>query len=186
LDGCPELPLTRFGPKLLLQIQERLVEKGLCRDTVNQHVKGIRRIVRWAVSQEMAPGEVLYALQSVRGLRRGKTTAPDYPPVQPIDDLTVEKTLPFCGRIVAAMIRFEKLTGCRPGEVCSLRPCDVDQSGEIWEYRPAHHKTMHLGRERVILIGPKAQAVLMPFLLLRPPKEFCFSAEEAVKDWRAG
>ena len=34
----------------------------------------------------------------------------------------------------------------------------MDRSGEVWQYRPGSHKTEHHGRERIIYIGPKAQA----------------------------
>ncbi len=77
------------------------------------------------------------------------------PPVLPVDDATVEATLPFLSTVVADMIRFQRLTGCRPGEVCGIRPMDVDRSGEVWVYRPASHKTEHHGKERFIFIGPK-------------------------------
>src|SRR5262249_23610652 len=39
-------------------------------------------------------------------------------------------------------------------------------SGQVWLYRPPHHKTAWRGRERVIALGPKAQAVIKPFLTL--------------------
>jgi integrase len=66
------------------------------------------------------------------------------------------------------------LTGCRPGEVCCLRPADVDRSGDVWQYRPEHHKTEHHGRERIVYIGPQAQDVLRPYLL-RDSQAYCFS-----------
>ena len=76
------------------------------------------------------------------------------------------------------MVRFQRLTGARPGEVCQLRPVDVDRSGDVWEYRPESHKTEHHGRERIIYIGPQAQAGAAALsaagrpgpLLLRRPK----------------
>ena len=55
--------------------------------------------------------------------------------------------------VVADMVRFQRATGCRPGEVCIVRPCDVDTTGDVWSYRPQSHKTEHHGRQRVILIS---------------------------------
>ena len=46
------------------------------------------------------------------------------------------------------MVRFQQLAGCRPGEVRTLRPRDVDTNGDVWVYRPESHKTEHTGRER--------------------------------------
>jgi integrase len=76
------------------------------------------------------------------------------------------------------MVRFQRLTGSRPGEVCQLRPIDVDQSGEVWEYCPASHKTEHHGKTRIIYIGPQAQAVLRPYLE-RQADAYCFSPAES-------
>ncbi len=49
----------------------------------------------------------------------------------------MDSTLPYLPAVVADMVRFQRLTGARPGEVCQLRPCDVDWSGDVWEYRPS-------------------------------------------------
>ena len=43
---------------------------------------------------------------------------------------------------------------------------------------PAGHKTAHLGRDRIVWIGPKAQEVLLPYLL-RAPEAYCFSPAES-------
>jgi len=64
--------------------------------------------------------------------------------------------------VVADMVRFQRFTGARPGEVCQIRPIDVDRSGEVWTYRPESHKTEHHGRQRIIYVGPQAQEVLAP------------------------
>ena len=71
------------------------------------------------------------------------------------------------------MVRFQRLTGCRPAEVCSLRPCDLNRSEEVWIYRPESHKTEHHDRDRIIFIGPQAQGVLLRYLA-RDPQACCF------------
>ena len=65
---------------------------------------------------------------------------------------------------MARMVRLHLLTGMRPGEVCSMRLCDIDRSGDVWKYSPEGHKTEHHGRSRVILLGRKAQRILQPLL----------------------
>jgi integrase len=91
-----------------------------------------------------------------------------------VADEVVDATLPHLPEVVADMVRFQRLTGCRPAEVCLVRPCDVDTSGDVWIYRPESHKTQHHGRDRVICVGPKAQDVLRRYLL-RPEGAYCFS-----------
>ena len=99
-------------------------------------------------------------------------------------DDVIDATLPHLPPVVADMVRFERLTGCRPGEVCMIRPCDVDRSGEVWQYRPESHKTEHHGRERIIYIGPQAQEVLRPYLL-REAQAHCFQPAESERKRRA-
>src|SRR5262249_48615187 len=62
-----------------------------------------------------------------------------------------------------------------------MRACDLTIGEKTWRYRPAAHKTQHHGKERVVLIGPRAQAILKPFLrpdLSRP----LFSPKEAEEE----
>ncbi len=62
------------------------------------------------------------------------------------------------------MIQLQHLCGARPQEVILLCPCEVDTSGELWLYQHSSHKTTHLDRSKVIVLGPKAQEVLRPWL----------------------
>src|SRR5262249_5427355 len=84
-----------------------------------------------------------------------------------------------------------------PGEAVLLRPCDLLQSEQVdlgqglvlklkgvWAHLPAQHKTARKGHKRVILFGPKAQAVLEP-LLDRDPQAHLFSPAESLAWFRA-
>jgi integrase len=167
-----------FGPLALKALQQSMIQDDLCRPVVNSRIGKIKRVFRWAVSEQLCPPAVLQGLNSVMGLQRGRTEAREPAPVEAIDDATVNATIAHLPAVVADMVRFQKLAGCRPGEVCSLRPCDVDRSEPIWVYRPAHHKMQHTGRERLIFIGPRAQKVLRPYLS-EDEKAFCFSPAES-------
>ena len=180
VDHYGSLPVNEFSAKRLKAIQAALVAEGYTRVGVNERVNGIRRIFKWGTSEDLVPPAVYQALACVPGLRKGRTKARELPPVLPVDDATVEATLPHLGAVVADMVRFQRLAGCRPGEVCSIRPMDVDRSGDVWTYKPEHHKTEHHGRERLIFIGPKAQDILRPYLL-RAAEAYCFSPAESEK-----
>ncbi len=97
--------------------------------------------------------------------------------------MRVNPTLEHLPPVVADMVRFQRLTGCRPEEVCKLRPCDVELTAPSWAYRPESHKTEHHGRERVIFIGPKAQDVLRPYLL-RDKLTHCFCPADSERKRR--
>lgn len=173
-----EIDAVVFGPLALKEIQRRLAAEGKSRSYVNQMCECVKRMFKWAASEQKLPVEVYQALRTVDGLRKGRSAAREPAPVKPVDNAIVEATLPYLPAIPAAMVNLQRLTGARPGEICIMRPADVDRSGETWAYRPQRHKTEHHDKQRVIFIGPKAQAILLPYLL-RDAEAFCFSPRES-------
>ncbi len=169
---------NEFGPLALKAVRQKMVDAGLARGTINQNVGRIRRMFKWAAAEELLSFEVYQRLTAVTGLQKGRTEARETAPILPVDDAVVQATLPHLSAVVVDMIRFELLTGCRPGELCAIRPDDVDTSGNVWAYRPSEHKTEHHSRQRVVFIGPQAQDVLRPYLL-RDKQTHCFSPAES-------
>jgi integrase len=169
-----------FTPKSLKAVRRTILDSGASRKYINDLVQIIKNMFRWGVSEELVPETVYRALLTVDGLRQGRTAAREPEPVGPVDDTVVNATLPYLPIVVAALTQFQRYTGCRPGEACRLRPMDLDRSGEIWESRPASHKTQHHGKSRVVFIGPQAQAVILPYLD-RPADAYCFDPRESVQ-----
>jgi integrase len=170
-----------FGPLALKAVRQRMVEAGLSRGVINQRVGRVRRMFKWAVSEELMPHAVYAGLATVTGLAKGRTPARETDPVKPVPEALVRAVQPFVLRPVAAMIELQLLTGMRPGEVCTIRACDLDTSGPIWVFRPRHHKTAWRGKERVVCLGPRAQAVLKPFLTLST-EAYLFSPARALAE----
>lgn len=171
-------PAAEFSPKAFRQVRQGMIDEDLSRTYINQSMDRIRRMYRWAVAEELVPPSVIQALAAVPGLKRGRSEAKETPPVLPVDDAIVEATLRHLPPVLADMVRFQRLTGCRPTEVCTITPGRVDREPEVWLYRPESHKTEHHQRSRTVAIGPRAQAVLAPYLY-RPANEFCFSPRES-------
>ena len=172
---------TDFGPRALKALRQRMVAKGWSRPYVNKQINRIRHMYKWAVSDELVPGSVLHALKAVPGLRRGRSDAAEPKPVKPVPIEMVEAIQPFVSRQVWAMIQLQLCTAARPGEICKMRPCDIDRNGSIWVYTLKQHKTAWHGHSRKIWIGPRGQQILTPFLL-REPGSYCFSPTEAEAD----
>jgi len=177
-------PAVAFGPLALRAIQGSLIDTGRARVYINTLCGVIKRTFKWGVSQELVPETTYRALATLPGLKRGRTAAREPAAIGPVPDEVIEATLPHLPPVMTDMVRFQRLTGCRPGEVCKLRPCDLDRSGEVWAYRPAGHKLAHLGRDRVVWVGPQAQEVLLPYLV-RASDSFCFSPAESEEKRRA-
>ena len=153
-----------FSPQSLKAVRETMVDAGLVRTLINARIKRIRRMFKWGVENGLVPTEILNGLQAVGALKRGRSRARESEPVKPAPEVHVDAALPHTSSQVAAMIELQRLTGMRPGEVTVMRGCDLDTTGKIWIYQLASHKTDHHGLERIIYLGPKAQAVVKPFL----------------------
>jgi integrase len=149
---------------------EKLLAVGLARKNINKHIGRIRRMFAWAVEEELLPVEVHAALLRVKGLRKGKGQAREKPRVRAVAPAIVDATLPHLPAIVRAMVEVQRLCGGRPQDIVEMRALDIDMSGPIWEYRPRRYKTEHRNednlpeRERVVFLGPRAQAILKPLL----------------------
>jgi integrase len=177
-------PAASFGPLALKSVRQRYVDQGFARGTCNKHLHRVRRMFRWGVENELIKPSVWQSLSAVEPLRKGKTKARETEPIGPVADSIVQTTLPHLPEVVSDMVRFQRLTGCRPQDVCGLRPCDVDSASEVWVYTPPQHKTEHLGKRRSVYIGPKAQNVLRKYLL-RPKESYCFSPEDSERRRKA-
>lgn len=178
------LQVSEFGPLKLQKVREDMLSNtSWTRNTINDHIGRIVKMIKWGVSQEAVAPEVYAACRSVENLKKGRCKAPEGNPVPPVEIDQIEAVLPFVGRQIRAMILLQQLTGMRPQEVRLMRLCDVDRSDDkVWEYIPHSHKTEHHGKARRIFLGPKSQAVLRPFLCDRDAEEYFFSPLEAYNE----
>lgn len=174
-------PAKDFGPLALKAIRQRFIEAGWTRKFVNKRVERVRRIFKFAVSEEMIPPTVYQGLATVVGLKLGRSSAPESPPVPPVEDAIVDATLPHLNRYVRGLVESQRLTGCRPGEACAIRRADIDMGGDIWLYEPTQHKGTHSGKSRTIAIGPQAQALLKEYFT--PNRDdYLFSPQRAADE----
>ncbi|HZZ79828.1 MAG TPA: hypothetical protein VFE62_15020, partial [Gemmataceae bacterium] len=142
----------QFGPLSLKAVRQKLIESNLSRGYVNSSVGRIKRMFKWAVENELVPLSLYHGLTAVAGLRRGRSAARETEPVKPVPEAFIAAILPHVGEHIRAMIQFQLLTACRPGEAIIMRARDLDTSGRVWIYRPENHKTEHHGFKREIYI----------------------------------
>jgi integrase len=162
-----------------------MIDDDLSRRYINDNIDRIRRCFRWATEEELIPGEVYQALRAVSSLAKGRSAARETDPIRPVDLETVEATLCRLSNTVADMVKSQLLLACRPSEICQLNAREIDRSCDVWLYEPARHKTEHRGQTRRILIGPKAQRLLDPYLF-RSPETPCFVSRRTGRGYTTG
>ncbi len=105
--------------------------------------------------------------------------------VKPVPLADVAALLPFVSPIISAMIRTQYFGGMRPAEVCAMRPCDIEQVGDVWIYRPESHTNTWRDQALFKAIPRSLHSVLLPFLENRDPAAFPFSPRESDEWHRA-
>lgn len=150
----------------MLRLRDALVRSGVCRSTVNRRLWCVKYMISWALDEGLIPAIVKAELTQVKGVKRGRTAAPERPPVRAVDDPTIEKTVGRMMPNTADMVRVHRLTGMRPCELCALRWSLIDRTRTPWVYRvpPEVNKNEwrgEMGFPRVVLIGPRAREILL-------------------------
>ena len=183
-----------FGPKKLKAVRNEIIEEGvrtrggLNRGYVNDHVGIIKRMFRWAVSEELLSRDIGPALcaqlDAVENLRKDKDPrvheGRNVPPAPKSD---IRRSRRFMSRQIRTMVDLLLITGMRPDEATIMRPLDIEKANGIWLYRPSDHKMDYKGVRRVIPLGPRAQKLLSPWLD-RDSNAYCFSPREVVEAQR--
>ncbi len=178
------LPAADFSPLCLKAVRQRMIDAGLVRTVINQRVGRVKRIFKWAAAEELVPPSVYHGLQAVAGLQAGRSGARESDKVLPVAWDVVEATLPHLNPIVRDMALLQWHSGARPGEVCRLRPADIEtprDRGGVWLYHVPGHKTQRFGKRRVVVFGPRAREVLAARLRPDEPSAPVFRPADAVR-----
>ena len=180
VDIYGTMPASKLGPFQYRAVRSKWLEDPKrSRQYINKQMKRLLSVLKWGASLGYITGENFIGCQCVEPLKRGRVAGlRESKAIQPVSDDVVEKTLLHTTKVVGDMIQFQRLTGCRPGEVCLISPSMVDRSKEVWLVELDKHKTFYRGKKRIIFVGPKAQQVLLPYLQ-RSDHEPCFSPVES-------
>lgn len=181
------IPAKEYGPKKLILTRSAMEKSGrFSRSYINTLINCVRSVWRYGVQCELVPAETLHALESVDPLKRGRSTARETEKVKPVLMEDVLKTLDHVSSIVGDMARIQLYSGMRPGEVCAMRFRDLEQTDDGIVYTLEDDKNAWRRRaddRRRVFLGPKAAAVLAPYLLRDcGPEEFVFQPADAVAE----
>jgi integrase len=176
-----------FGPKKLRLLRDHMIRGDgsrrmpWSRKYINSQVQRIRHMFKWAAGHELVPVAVHQSLCTLEALRRGRCEAREGKKVTPVPQHLLDAVLPKLTKPVAALVKLQRLTGARAGELLGMRPCDVEMDDKlgVWTYKPEEHKNAYREHERVIYFGPHAQEVVRPFLRDRATNAFLFSPGES-------
>mgnify|MGYP006275613327 CR=1 FL=1 len=139
-----------------------------------EHIKVVKRVIRWGVEQGMVDASVYHVIRDVKGLERGEGRPSTKR--RPVAWETVAATLPHMPPTCAAAALVLWHTGLRPSEILTLKVGDLDTGNSPWMATLSAHKTSkHIG-DRCVYFGPKASSIIECLIVGRAGDAFVFSA----------
>jgi len=160
----------------LRAIVEIWIAAGISRKSVNKMLGKLKRIFRWGAGRNLVTEATAARLWLVKGISAGEGGR-ETDEVAPVPLRTLARTLKAMPVDLAAMARVQYYCGCRPGEVCAMAPGEIVRGGSfrvegrtvkippgLWVFLPGQHKTAKRGKLVYYTLGPRAQAVLAPWL----------------------
>ena len=180
IDLYPSLRLADFGIPELEVVRNWWIERKCSRNHINKMVRRVVRMAKWWAGKQLADPSTYHALKCVEPLKKGRCKVYEPNPITPVSDADVDAAIKFMPKVVADMVRLQRLIGCRPGELVQIKPAMVDTSCDVWTITIVDHKNAWRGKDRIIAVGPKAQAILKPYLE-RGLSEYCFQPKEAMQ-----
>jgi len=177
-------PLAALSCPDLLDARDRMVAEGYARNTINHTISAWRCWARWCQDSRLCSVATMQELVAIQPLKPGRTRAPDTVPTLPVPHWAVKRAMLGAPPSLRAMVAVQELTGMRTGELVAMRPCDIERHGDVWLYRPARHKNAWRGKPRVIVLGPRAQNALAPYMGGAPDAPI-WSPARTEAEWRA-
>ncbi|MDR0327357.1 MAG: site-specific integrase [Planctomycetaceae bacterium] len=171
-----------FKPSCLKLVRESMVQsRRFCRNTVNRHTQRIVSLFEWGVENELVLETTWRTLQAVKSLPDGAPGTFDHPEREEVPDNVIKATLPFMPPMLRAMVKIQRLTGMRPGEVFRMRVGDIDRSrgNGLWYYIPGSYKTSEFVGKIVFPLGKPEQELLAPYLEGKTGVQAVFSPRTA-------
>ena len=156
----PELDSQDVSCSHVEAFQMSLVQRNLTAKTINDYLARLKNIFCWASRNKYMPAQNLLFFDMLDRVDNTWPGVRQTDKVKPVSIEQINEILTDVPKRVAALIKFQFHTACRPSEARMLRLCDIEKSDDVWLYCPPKHKTAHQGKQRRIPLGPLAQQVI--------------------------
>jgi integrase len=166
-----DVPASSYSERHLLQHRDELERRPrLSRGGINRKVGILVAGLRWAYGRGFITRDGWLGTSAVEPLTRAEAGNRDRKRTKRAVSLDeVERVAACLPRVPAAMLRLQAILGCRPGEVCGMRWCDIDRTPIVvdgitcWTYHVDGAKAEHHGKATSYAVPPRAQAILERF-----------------------
>jgi integrase len=173
LESLSSVRLTDLGPKMFAAwvadvAGQPIQRRGEMTTRTITHVRKIvaefLRMIEWCVAEEIIGPEKLVALRAVRRLPVAAARPPEFR--TPVDEAKYQTICQHLPPAFAAIVTVLRHSAARPSEVLRMTPAEIDMHREqgVWLLFPSKHKTMRYGRPKCVVLGPRCQDAIRPWL----------------------
>ena len=185
-----------FKPSCLKLVRQEMInalnthgKPRLCRKQVNEYTRRIVHIFQWGVEECTVHSDTAAVLKAVKPLPEGYAGTFDHEEREDVPDSVIKATLPFMPPTLQAMVKLQRLTGCRPSEIFNMRVGKIDRHSDpdLWLYRLSQHKTKGMvKRKKIIPLSKIEQGLIAPYLEGKRAEQAVFSPRTAQQERYAG
>ncbi len=162
----------------MIEYRNALVAKGYVRTTVNKYLGYAKRMFAWALDERIVSAQLKAECTAIAPLKPRRGNVKESTPITAVSDADVKATCAELSPSLADMVRVHRLCGARPAEICQLAWPMIEKRKKVWVARLGKHKNAHRNRPRVLVFGPKAQAILAR----HPGDGYVFSPQQAIAE----
>jgi integrase len=186
-DMYGDVEPDQFSPLCLKRFRDWCIhggdaDKTLSVTTVNKKLSRVKKLFKWAVSEQICSAIVAYGLETVAPLKNGRSKAKPVKTVKPAAKNDIFAVLDYLTPTLRDMVTLQYYSGMRAGEMCDMKAEEIDTSGKTWIYTPGKHKTKHKGKARIVAFGPHCQKILHPRLIQKSGEDYIFSPRESEQE----
>lgn len=173
------------------EYRQKYIQKGYARGSMKNVIARILVLFRWGHKKGVVSAETLTSLATSPEPDEGEERDP-VGHVEPatlakllefLKQPSAKCDYPARRQRLSAMMEIQYLVGMRPGELVRMKSSEIRQDATVlvkgktiqifdeagkpyagWVFQPGRHKNLKRGRYLAYLIGPKARALLEPYL----------------------
>ena len=168
-----DIELADLDEPMLKLADDELAEQGLAIKTIKDYIGDTQRAMNWAAGEGLIDAAVAHRVGLYKGAKVGRGGRPSRKR-EPVSDDDFHAVLRHVDPLIGAALLLLWHCGARPNELMQLRLCDLEDDGVVLRFRPPQHKAKSKGKDRVLLFGPEARAVLRHVTAGLDPEAYVF------------
>lgn len=161
-EFCGSVPIDEFDLITLARFREYLRKLSWTSRHVDRSIDLVVEMLRWSATIQLVTSREIAWLTSAE--KAPKSTAASTKPFRGVSDKRIAAATSGMKQGNRDLVELVRLTGALPRQLCALRPCDIDATGDVWKAALPQQEKALRGDGRSLWIGPKSQQILKCYL----------------------